>query len=306
MRSFGPGRSWRIATWPPGAAGGLAHELRGLGVLLGAAVREVQPRDVHAGVDHADEHLGVARGGADRGDDLRAAHHRRSTVHTCSPGRVDNVSAMSIETEDELEGLRRAGHVVAVVLRELRRRVQPGVTTAELDAWPAACSRGSRCAVGAEAGLRGAVARCSSASTTRPCTACPAAAARRGDLVKLDVTAELDGFYADACVTPVAARRRRACGRLVGAAAQEPPRSPRMSRRRGRRARGRQRPRGGRGRRARRAVLDVLGGHGSAARSTRSRRSRTRRTSTATALTRPRHHDRADPRRRRAGDPRGR
>jgi hypothetical protein len=40
-------------------------------------------------------------------------------------GRVDNVSAVSIETEDELEGLRRAGHVVAIVLRELRRRVAP-------------------------------------------------------------------------------------------------------------------------------------------------------------------------------------
>jgi methionyl aminopeptidase len=47
---------------------------------------------------------------------------------------MDNTSAMSIETEDELEGLRRAGHVVAVLLRELRRRVQLGVTTAELDA----------------------------------------------------------------------------------------------------------------------------------------------------------------------------
>jgi methionyl aminopeptidase len=47
---------------------------------------------------------------------------------------VDTVWTTSIETEDELEGMRRAGHVVAVVLRELRRRVQPGVTTAELDA----------------------------------------------------------------------------------------------------------------------------------------------------------------------------
>ena len=47
---------------------------------------------------------------------------------------MDNVAAMSIETEDELEGLRRAGRVVAVVLRELRRRVQPGATTADLDA----------------------------------------------------------------------------------------------------------------------------------------------------------------------------
>ena len=43
-------------------------------VLVGAAVGEVQPRDVHTGLDHADEHLGLARGGPDRGDDLRAAH----------------------------------------------------------------------------------------------------------------------------------------------------------------------------------------------------------------------------------------
>ena len=57
-----------------GAAGGVAHQPRGLGVLLGGAVREVQPRDVHARLDHAHEHLGVARGGADRGDDLGAAH----------------------------------------------------------------------------------------------------------------------------------------------------------------------------------------------------------------------------------------
>jgi methionine aminopeptidase len=46
-----------------------------------------------------------------------------------TPASVDNTSAMSIETEDELDGLRRAGHAVAVALRELRRRVQPGVTT---------------------------------------------------------------------------------------------------------------------------------------------------------------------------------
>ena len=40
---------------------------------------------------------------------------------------------MSIEHPDELAGLRAAGRVVAETLRELRRRVRPGVTTAELD-----------------------------------------------------------------------------------------------------------------------------------------------------------------------------
>ena len=72
----GPGRSWRIATGAPGAVGRVAHALRGLGVLLGAAVGEVQAGDVHPGLDHADEDLGLARGGADGRDDLRTAHKR--------------------------------------------------------------------------------------------------------------------------------------------------------------------------------------------------------------------------------------
>ena len=38
---------------------------------------------------------------------------------------------MSVKTPEELEGLRRAGRVVAETLRELRRRARPGVTTAE-------------------------------------------------------------------------------------------------------------------------------------------------------------------------------
>ena len=58
------------------AVGGGAHA-RGFGVLGRAAVGEVQPRDVHSGVDHPDEDLGLARGGTDRGDDLCAAHDRR-------------------------------------------------------------------------------------------------------------------------------------------------------------------------------------------------------------------------------------
>ena len=58
----------------PGAARRGAHPLGGLGVLVEVAVRVVQARDVHPGLDEAGEHLGLARGGADRGDDLRAAH----------------------------------------------------------------------------------------------------------------------------------------------------------------------------------------------------------------------------------------
>ena len=41
---------------------------------------------------------------------------------------------VSIETHADLEGLRRVGRVVALTLEETRRSVEPGVTTAELDA----------------------------------------------------------------------------------------------------------------------------------------------------------------------------
>ena len=68
----------------PGAAGRLAHALRRLGVLVGGAVAEVQPRDVHALLDHAHEDLGVARGRADRGHDLRAALHARHPSSTAA------------------------------------------------------------------------------------------------------------------------------------------------------------------------------------------------------------------------------
>ena len=125
---------------------------------------------------------------------------------------------MSIETEDELEGLRRAGHVVSVVLRELRRRVQPGVTTAELDALAGR--------VFARFGARSAPKLVYGAPSEVFISVNDAAVhgvpgprrLKRGDLVKIDVTAELDGFYADACVTvpvgPASPRVRR----LIGAA----------------------------------------------------------------------------------------
>jgi methionyl aminopeptidase len=120
---------------------------------------------------------------------------------------------MSIETEAELDGLRRAGHVVAVVLRELRRRVQPGVTTGELDALAGR--------VFARHGARSAPKLVYDAPSEIFISVNDEAVhgvpgrrrLKRGDLVKLDVTAELDGFYADACVTvpvgPVAGRSAR-------------------------------------------------------------------------------------------------
>ena len=132
---------------------------------------------------------------------------------------------VSIDDPDELAALRAAGRVVAEAIREMARRVRPGVTTAELDEVAAAVftRHGARSGPQLDYDFPGTVC----ISVDDECVhGIPARRRlREGQLVKLDVTAELDGFYADACRTvPVgqrqaaraAARRRRA----VGAAAR--------------------------------------------------------------------------------------
>jgi methionyl aminopeptidase len=110
---------------------------------------------------------------------------------------------MSIESLADLDGLTRAGRVVAETLRKMESAVHAGMTTAELDG------------IG-EAVLRRHGAR----SAPRLLYQCPAynlisvndevvhglpgkRVLQPGDVVKLDVTAELDGYIADAATTVI-------------------------------------------------------------------------------------------------------
>ena len=128
---------------------------------------------------------------------------------------------MSIENDGELQALKRVGRIVRMTLERMKKAVRPGVTTAELDR------------VGGEV-LRGFGAR----SAPKMVYGFPADTLisvndeavhgipgdrklKAGDLVKLDVTAEKDGFMADAALTvavspaPERARRLAACARLA-------------------------------------------------------------------------------------------
>jgi methionyl aminopeptidase len=108
---------------------------------------------------------------------------------------------MSVQTPEELAALRRAGRAVAATLREVARRVRPGVTTAELDAVAARvlARHGARPAPALVYGFPGAI--CISVDDEAVHGIPGPRRLRAGELVKLDVTAELDGFYADAAVS---------------------------------------------------------------------------------------------------------
>jgi methionyl aminopeptidase len=108
---------------------------------------------------------------------------------------------MSIESEEELAGLKKCGWVVAMAIREMAKHVRPGITTGELDA------------IGAEF-LRKHGARSAPIITYNfPAAACISVndeaahgipgkrALNEGDLVNLDVSAELEGYVTDSGAT---------------------------------------------------------------------------------------------------------
>ena len=125
---------------------------------------------------------------------------------------------MSIETAEELAGLRRVGGLVARTLRVLTDAVRPGVTTGALDAIAAGelARAGATSAPATLVGFPGTI--CVSVNEE---VVHGVPGARRlcdGDLVTLDVTPILDGFCADAAVTVPVGRPTPAARRLLRAA----------------------------------------------------------------------------------------
>ena len=108
---------------------------------------------------------------------------------------------MSIETRAELFGMQAAGAVVARALAEMRRAVRPGVTTAALDAVAANLFEATGARSGPRLDYDFPGVTCISVNDEAIHGIPGPRELEPGDLVKLDVTAELNGFYADACDT---------------------------------------------------------------------------------------------------------
>jgi methionyl aminopeptidase len=104
---------------------------------------------------------------------------------------------MSVGTPEELDGLITAGRAAARVLERMRVAVRPGVTTAALDALGARLLEdlGARSAPILDAGFPAAT--CISVNDCVAHGIPGPDVLREGDLVNIDVSLELDGFYAD-------------------------------------------------------------------------------------------------------------
>jgi methionyl aminopeptidase len=119
---------------------------------------------------------------------------------------------MSIESSRDLDKLKRIGRIVAGVLEQLKSTVRPGVTTAELDhhCGTLLARHGAVSAPRVFYGFPGTI--CISINDEAVHGIPGNRTVCAGDLVKLDLVAEQDGYIADAAITvivpPVAPHHR--------------------------------------------------------------------------------------------------
>jgi methionyl aminopeptidase len=110
---------------------------------------------------------------------------------------------MSIKTPEELEGMRLAGRIVRRMLEAMKAAVRAGVTTRQLDEVGGQVMRehGARSAPSLVYSFPGV--SCISVNEEIVHGIPSARRLRAGDLLKLDVTIEKDGFMADAAETVI-------------------------------------------------------------------------------------------------------
>ena len=120
---------------------------------------------------------------------------------------------MSIESTADWEGLRKAAKVARVTLDVLAAQVRPGVTTGELDATAAQlfAAHGARSAPALVYGFPGTILISVNDEIVHGIPGVRRITA--GDIVKIDVTVEKDGYVADAAqsmvVEPASVTARR-------------------------------------------------------------------------------------------------
>ncbi len=105
---------------------------------------------------------------------------------------------MSITNESELAGMQRASEAVAITLQQMRNYACPGMSTKQLDDYGAQILKdfGARSAPNLTYGFPG----CTCISVNDEfCHGIPldSKVLQEGDLVNIDVSAELDGFWSD-------------------------------------------------------------------------------------------------------------
>jgi methionyl aminopeptidase len=137
-----------------------------------------------------------------------------------SPAKQDKLpKGINIKTEREIAIMRESGKIVATVLKEVAAIVQPGMTTADIDAYAEKRIR----EMGAKPsfkGLYGFPATICSSVNNEIVHGIPSKkkTIRNGDVLKVDTGAFYEGFHGDSCITIAVGEVSTEAARLIRAA----------------------------------------------------------------------------------------
>jgi methionyl aminopeptidase len=110
---------------------------------------------------------------------------------------------ISLKSAEEIEAMARAGRIIAELYRVIPEKVEPGVTTGELDRFAERFIRDHEGAVPAFKGLYGFPATLCTSVNYEVVHGIPTERRKltEGDVVSVDCGVKLDGFFADAAIT---------------------------------------------------------------------------------------------------------
>lgn len=108
---------------------------------------------------------------------------------------------MTIDSPEDIASLKRIGRIVALALLAMKEKVRPGISTGELDEIGAEilAAHGARSAP--QLAYRFPGATCISINDEAAHGIPGSRVVQPGDLVNLDVSAELDGYFGDTAIT---------------------------------------------------------------------------------------------------------
>jgi methionyl aminopeptidase len=127
--------------------------------------------------------------------------NRKGKVETASNSASPYTGGITIKSAQELDAMRHAGAIVGATLTLLKRSVEPGITTRELDniAFKEITNHGAKPTF---KGYRGFPASICASVNEEIVHGIPGKRVlKEGDIIKMDVGATIDGFIGDAAVS---------------------------------------------------------------------------------------------------------
>ena len=109
--------------------------------------------------------------------------------------------SIPVKNKDEIKAMREAGKIVALVIKDLKYKIEPGITTKELDQWAEKVIK-SNGALPAFKGYQGYPATLCTSVNNQVVHGIPSDRVLKvGDIIGIDVGAKLGNWYSDTAYT---------------------------------------------------------------------------------------------------------